>query len=62
MEFTAVTFDEAVNPDTPVTIPDPNLRAKIESALGKTPSAPITAWDMAKLTRLEAIRFPTSAI
>ena len=27
--FTAVTFDDTVNPDTPVTIPDPNLRAVI---------------------------------
>ena len=56
VEFTAVTFDETVNPDTPVTIPDPNLRAAIEAALDKASGATITALDMATLTRLEAIR------
>ncbi len=37
-----------------VTIPDPNLRAAIESALGKASGATITALDMATLTSLEA--------
>ena len=52
--FTAVTFDETVNSDTSVNIPDPNLRAAVEAALGKTSGATITASDMATLTRLEA--------
>ena len=38
----------------PVTIPDANLRAKIESALGKTSGDPISAADMATLTALAA--------
>ena len=37
-----------------VTIPDANLRAVIEAALGKTSGATITAEDMATLTRLDA--------
>ena len=37
-----------------VNIPDPNLRAAVENALGKTAGAPITVSDMAKLTRLDA--------
>ena len=37
-----------------VNIPDPNLRTKIEEALGKASGATITASDMAKLTYLEA--------
>ena len=37
-----------------VDIPDPNLRAKIEEALGKASGATITASDMARLTHLEA--------
>ena len=37
-----------------VDIPDPNLRAVIENALGVTPGTPITADEMATLTRLEA--------
>ena len=37
-----------------VDIPDPNLRAKIEEALGKASGATITAADMAKLTALRA--------
>ena len=37
-----------------VDIPDPNLRAAIENALGKASGATITAADMAKLTRLKA--------
>ena len=38
----------------PVDIPDPNLRAAIESALGKTAGAPISKGEMATLTHLEA--------
>ncbi len=37
-----------------VNIPAPNLRAAVETALGKGPGDTITAADMAKLTRLEA--------
>ena len=37
-----------------VNIPDPNLRTKIESALGKTAEDPITATEMATLTSLNA--------
>ena len=37
-----------------VDIPDPNLRAAIENALGKAAGAPITADEMATLTQLEA--------
>ena len=40
---------------TPVDIPDPNLRAAIEGALGKAPGDTITADDMANLTRLSAL-------
>ena len=40
--------------DATVNIPDPNLRAAIEAALGKAPGATITAVEMATLTRLEA--------
>ena len=42
--------------NTPVTtyIPDANLRAKIESALGKTSGDPISAAEMATLTSLSA--------
>jgi len=39
---------------TPVTIPDADLRAAIETALGKASGAPITQEEMASLTRLEA--------
>ena len=35
-------------------IPDPNLRAAIRDALGKTPGTPIAPAEMAALTRLEA--------
>ncbi len=38
----------------PVNIPDPNLRAAIEQALGKASGAAITTADMARLTRLVA--------
>ena len=37
-----------------VNIPDPNLRAKIEDALGKTSGDPITPTEMATLTSLNA--------
>ena len=37
-----------------VDIPDPNLRAAVEKALGKASGAPITTADMANLTHLEA--------
>ena len=37
-----------------VTIPDPNLRAKIETALGKTSGDPISPAEMATLTSLSA--------
>ena len=40
-----------------VNIPDPNLRAKIETALGKAAGATITTADMATLTTLYASRF-----
>ena len=41
-------------PGASVHIPDANLRAAIAEALGKSPSAPITAEEMATLTRLVA--------
>ena len=44
-----------------VSIPDANLRAKIEEALGKASGATITVDDMAGLTWLNA-KTPTSAI
>ncbi len=37
-----------------VSIPDPNLRAAIEDALGKAPGATITTTEMATLTELRA--------
>ena len=37
-----------------ITIPDLNLLAAVEAALGKTPGALITAGDMARLNRIEA--------
>jgi len=41
-------------PGESVHIPDPNLRAAIAEALSKSPNAPITAEEMATLTRLVA--------
>ncbi len=41
-------------PHTGFTIPDANLRAAVEAALGKTPGALITAADMERLERIEA--------
>ncbi len=46
--------DIDLRPGDLVTIPDPNLRAAIEEALGKAPRALITAGDMARLERIEA--------
>ena len=43
-----------LRPGDLISIPDPNLRAAIEDALGKAPRALITAADMARLTRLVA--------
>ncbi len=48
-----VEFDAVVA--EPVDIPDPNLRAAIEEALGKASGATITTVDMATLTELGAI-------
>ena len=47
-----VEFDAVIA--EPVVIPDPNLRAAIEDALGKASGDTITTVDMAKLTRLVA--------
>ena len=47
-----VTFNATA--ETPVNIPDPNLRAKIETTLGKAPGTTITTSDMTKLTLLDA--------
>ena len=41
-------------PEDLVVIPDLNLRAAVEAALGKVPGALITAAEMARLTRIEA--------
>ena len=41
-------------PGAVVRIPDPNLRAAIAEALGKSPTAPITAEEMERLGRLDA--------
>ena len=40
--------------DVPVDIPDPNLRAAIETTLGKAPGTPIAPAEMAALTLFEA--------
>ncbi len=47
-----VEFDAVVA--EPVNIPDPNLRAKIEEALGKASGDTVTTVDMEALTKLEA--------
>ena len=60
----ALDFPEQFTPPTVITppkpisgtvvhIPDPNLRDAIAEALGKSPNAPITVEEMAKLTRLD---------
>ena len=41
-------------PGAAVHIPDPNLRAAIAEALGKSPNAPITVEEMKRLERLDA--------
>ena len=41
------------SPGTVVHIPDPNLRAAIAESLGKSPNAPITVEEMARLERLD---------
>ena len=43
--------------DTPVTIPDANLRTAIEAALGKASGAPITVAEMKTLNSLDAPNF-----
>ena len=48
-------MEEVVAPNTPVNIPDPQLRAAIEDALNKAPGDTITVPDMQKLTALSAI-------
>ena len=47
-----VTFNAVA--EAAVDLPDSSLRAAIETTLGKASGAPITASDMARLTRLEA--------
>ena len=58
VEVSAVGFEHLVTFDAvaeaAVDLPDPNLRAAIETALGKVSGAPITADEMATLTHLEA--------
>ena len=41
------------SPGTVVHIPDPNLRAAVAEALGKSPNAPITVEEMERLKKLE---------
>ena len=47
--------ESVVDLNTAVTIPDPNLRAALEEALGKASGATITRADMLTLTELDAI-------
>ena len=47
-----VTFNAVA--EVPVDIPDPNLRAAVETTFGKAKGNPITPSEMATLTRLEA--------
>ena len=47
-------IDDTAKVVTGVNIPDPNLRAEIEAALGKTLGDPITATEMTTLTSLNA--------
>ena len=53
--FVAALHPANAAPDDPVTIPDDNLRAVIESALGLSPGDTITEGKMAELTTLTAI-------
>ena len=46
--------EEEEEDDTPVTIPDANLRSAIEDALGKAKGATVTVAEMKRLTRLHA--------
>ena len=54
IDVAAVTTPDTGKAETAVNIPDPNLRAKIESALGKTSGATISATEMATLTTFTA--------
>ena len=47
-------FVDSFGKPAPLAIPDANLRAAIETALGKASGAPITRAEMARLTQLEA--------
>ncbi len=51
---TPALISEPVSPDTVVEIPDPNLRAALESEFGKSEGESITAGDMASLTSFAA--------
>ena len=53
---TPIDIQEEVIPGATVHIPDPNLRAAIKEALDKSPSAPITAEEMATLIHFEAAK------
>ena len=52
--FTPPTDTTPTTPGAVVRIPDPNLRAVIAEALGKSPNAPITVEEMKRLTHFEA--------
>ena len=52
---TPVITQPDVIPGGQVQIPDPNLRAAVAEALGKSPNAPITIEDMKRLTHLTAV-------
>ena len=54
LEYYSNNNQKIVDPNTPVNIPDPDLRAVIEEALGKTQGATITRAEMATLTSLDA--------
>ena len=54
LEVISPSATEVVTQRTDVNIPDANLRAKIESALGKTSGATISATEIATLTTLTA--------
>ena len=51
---TVITPTDTVRQETSINIPDANLRAKIESALGKASGATISATEMATLTTFTA--------
>ena len=51
--FTPPTDTTPTTPGAVVRIPDPNLRAAIAEALGKSPNAPITVEEMERLGRLD---------